>query len=116
MSSPFAGGRVAPLICFECISPEQTARSVRAGGQLLVNVSDLAWFHKSDCGLQMVAFSVLRAIENRRYFVFAANTGPSAIIDTNGKITEYSPHGGKTVMQGRVGFNETLTWFSRLCL
>lgn len=113
ISFPFAAGRVAPLICFECISPDQTARSCREGGQMLVNVSDLAWFHESDCGLQMVAFSVLRAIENRRYFVFAANTGPSAVIDTNGKISEYSPHGGKAVLQGKVGFNPHLTFFSK---
>jgi apolipoprotein N-acyltransferase len=106
-------GRVAPLICFECISPEQTARSCREGGQLLVNVSDLAWFHKSDCGLQMLAFSVVRAIENRRYLVFAANTGPSAIIDTTGQITQYSPHGGKAVLQGKVGFNPHTSFFSR---
>ena len=32
-------------------------------------------FHKSDCGRQMVAFSVLRAIENRRYFVFGCQYG-----------------------------------------
>jgi apolipoprotein N-acyltransferase len=112
LSFSFDLGRVAPLICFECISPEQTARSCREGGQLLVNISDLAWFHESDCGLQMVAFSVLRAIENRRYFVFAANTGPSAIIDTNGNISEYSPHGGKAVVQGKVGFNPHNSFFS----
>jgi len=113
LSFDLAQGKVAPLICFECISPEQTAKSCREGGQLLVNISDLAWFHKSDCGLQMVAFSVLRAIENRRYFVFAANTGPSAIIDPTGKITEYSPHGGNAVMQGRVGFNTHTSFFSQ---
>ncbi|MBS1991233.1 MAG: apolipoprotein N-acyltransferase [Cyanobacteria bacterium SZAS LIN-3] len=109
---PFNVGKIAPLICFECISPEQTARSCREGGQLLVNVSDLAWFHKSDCGLQMVAFSVLRAIENRRYLVFAANTGPSAVIDTSGRISKYCPQGGDPVMKGRVGFNPHTSFFS----
>jgi apolipoprotein N-acyltransferase len=112
LSFSFDAGKVAPLICFECISPEQTARSCREGGQLLVNISDLAWFHKSDCGIQMVAFSVLRAIENRRYFVFAANTGPSAIIDTTGKITKYCPQGGEAVVQGQVGFNPHTSFFS----
>jgi len=113
ISFAFAAGKIAPLICFECISPEQTARSCREGGQLLVNISDLAWFHKSDCGLQMVAFSVLRAIENRRYFVFAANTGPSAVIDTTGKITKYCPQGGEAVVKGKVGFNPHTSFFSQ---
>jgi len=113
LSFAFTAGKIAPLICFECISPEQTARSCREGGQLLVNISDLAWFHKSDCGLQMVAFSVLRAIENRRYFVFAANTGPSAIIDTRGKITKYCPQGGEAIVKGEVGFNTHTSFFSQ---
>lgn len=108
-------GKVAPLICFESISPEVTAASCRAGGQLLVNISDLAWFHKSDCGQQMLAFAVLRAIENRRYFIFAANTGPSAIIDAAGKITDYSPQGEKSnsTLSGKVGLNSQPTAFAR---
>ncbi len=107
-------GKIAPLICFESISPEVTAASCRAGGQLLVNISDLAWFHKSDCGQQMLAFAVLRAIENRRYFIFAANTGPSAIIDPTGKITHYLPQGekSKSIPNGKVGLNWQPTAFA----
>jgi apolipoprotein N-acyltransferase len=109
-----ARGKVAPLICFESISPEVTAASCRAGGQLLVNISDLAWFHKSDCGQQMLAFAVLRAIENRRYFIFAANTGPSAIIDPTGKITDYSAQAEKSnsILNGKVGLNSQPTVFA----
>jgi apolipoprotein N-acyltransferase len=105
-------GKVAPLICFESISPEVTAASCRAGGQLLVNISDLAWFHKSDCGQQMIAFSVLRAIENRRYLVFAANTGPCAIIDPTGKIAHYSPQGDNLVLSAKIGLNSNITTFA----
>jgi apolipoprotein N-acyltransferase len=107
-------GKIAPLICFESISPEVTAASCRAGGQLLVNISDLAWFHKSDCGQQMLAFAVLRAIENRRYFIFAANTGPSAIIDPTGKITHYLAQGekSKSILNGKVGLNWQPTAFA----
>jgi apolipoprotein N-acyltransferase len=108
-----SSGRIAPLICFECISPELAASSVRNGGELLVNISDLAWFHKSSCGQQMIASSVFRAIENRRYFIFAANTGPSAIIDPRGRITELSKQGKEQVVIGRVGFVRQMTPFSR---
>lgn len=105
-------GLVAPLICFECISPELAADSTRKGGQLLVNISDLAWFHKAVIGEQMIAFSVFRAIENRRYFVFAANTGPSAIIDPNGRITARSSIDDTTVLTGKVGFVSEITPFT----
>jgi apolipoprotein N-acyltransferase len=108
-----SGRRIAPLICFECLSPELVASSVRSGGQLIVNVSDLAWFHRSIIGRQMLAFSVFRAIENGRYFVFAANTGPSAIIDPSGRIKELSQLDRQTVLTGKVGLSSKLTPFTQ---
>jgi apolipoprotein N-acyltransferase len=107
------GKDVAPLICFETLSPELVAASVRSGGELLVNLSDLAWFHRSACGEQMTAFSVLRAVENDRYFVFAANTGPSVIIDPAGRITAASQSGKETVLTGKVRFSSEFTPFTR---
>jgi apolipoprotein N-acyltransferase len=106
-------GQVAPLICFETLSPELCASSTRKGGQLLVNISDLAWFHRSMIGQQMIAFSVFRAVENSRYFVFGANTGPSAIIDSNGRIKELSGQEQDQVLVGKVALSSELTPFTR---
>jgi apolipoprotein N-acyltransferase len=106
-------GSVSPLICFETISPELAAQSVRAGGQLLVNISDLAWFHRSVIGKQMIACAVFRAIENRRYFIFAANTGPSAIIAPEGTIVEESRLDRQSALIGKVGYSDRLTIFTR---
>jgi apolipoprotein N-acyltransferase len=108
---PLTSGRLAPLICFETLSPELVASSARSGGGLLVNISDLAWFHDSQIGKQMLAFSVLRAVESGRYFVFAANSGPSAIVDPNGRITASSKPGQKTVLTGKVGYSSQVTPF-----
>ncbi|MBK7746328.1 MAG: Apolipoprotein N-acyltransferase [Cyanobacteriota bacterium erpe_2018_sw_39hr_WHONDRS-SW48-000098_B_bin.30] len=105
-------GAVGPLICFESISPELTAASCRAGAQILVNISDLAWFHKSNCGQQMLAFGVFRAVENRRSFVFAANTGPSALIDARGLIKEYPQEDTARVVLGKAGLNSRISPFT----
>jgi apolipoprotein N-acyltransferase len=105
------GHSIAPLICFETISPELCVSSVRNGGELLVNLSDLAWFHKSICGDQMVAFSVMRAAETGRYFVFAANTGPSTIIDPAGRIIARSSMNTEAVLTSRIRYNNELTPF-----
>ncbi len=105
-------GSVAPLICFETLSPELCASSVRKGGQLLVNISDLAWFHQSMIGQQMIAFSVFRAVENGRYFVFGANTGPSAIIDSNGRVKDLSGQDRDRVLVGRVALSSEWTPFT----
>lgn len=109
---PLSCGQVAPLICFETLSPELCASSVRKGGQLLVNISDLAWFHRSMIGEQMIAFSVFRAVENGRSFVFGANTGPSAIIDQNGRIKELSGQEKDLVLTGKVSLSTELTPFT----
>jgi apolipoprotein N-acyltransferase len=99
----FASLRIGPLICFETIAPEEVASTVRQGAEALVNISDLAWFHDSLIGEQMLATSVMRAVENRRFFVFAANTGPSAIIDPLGRINERCGVGKAQVLTGKVG-------------
>ena len=109
----FGWGKVAPLICFESLSPELVASSVRAGGQLIVNISDLSWFHQSFVGRQMIAFSVFRAIENGRYFIFAANTGPSAIIDPGGRIDELSGQDQDLLLVGKVSLCTCATPFTR---
>ena len=99
----FTLARVGPLICFEIISPEVTASTVREGAEVLVNISDLAWFHDSLIGEQMIATSVMRAVENRRYVVFAANTGPSAVIDPLGRVKDHCGNGKAQVLTGKVG-------------
>lgn len=108
----FNSGRVGPLICFETISPESVTSTVRAGAEILVNISDLAWFHDSMIGEQMIASSVLRAVENHRYVVFAANTGPSAIIDPTGRIINRSQSGKALILTGMVGRRSDITPFT----
>lgn len=105
-------GKIAPLICFETISPELVAASVRKGGTLIVNLSDLAWFHDSMIGDQMVAFAVVRAVENGRYFVFAANSGPSAIIGPTGQIAARSPVGKQAVLVSKTANCSEITPFT----
>jgi apolipoprotein N-acyltransferase len=63
-------------------------------------------------GEQMIAFSVFRAIENGRYFVFGANTGPSAIIDQNGRLKELSGQEKDLVLIGKVALSSDLTPFT----
>lgn len=108
----FATAKVGPLICFEIISPEEVASTVREGAQVLVNISDLAWFHDSLIGEQMLATSVIRAVENRRYVVFAANTGPSAIIDPLGRVQERCGIGKAQVLTGKIGRVNDMSIFS----
>lgn len=109
---PISSGNVAPLVCFEAISPEIVSSSVRQGGTLLVNISDLCWFHNTMIGQQMLAFSVLRAVESRRYFVFACNTGPSAVISPTGKITNFVDTGKQGILISKAAYCSEITPFT----
>ncbi len=81
---------VGIMICFEEIFPEIAREHVRHGANLLVNITNDAWFGKTAAPYQHFIMSVFRAVENRRYLVRCANTGISAFIDPYGRIIKRS--------------------------
>lgn len=78
------GWRIAPLICLEAVYPRYAREAARAGADLLVNLSNDAWFSGGAGPEQHFAMSVLRAVENRRPLVRAANGGVSGAVDGAG--------------------------------
>ena len=83
--------RIGVLICFESIFPEISRRQAAAGANLLVTVTNDAWFGRSSAPWQHLAMGVFRAVETRKTLVRAANTGISAFIDPLGRIQGASP-------------------------
>jgi apolipoprotein N-acyltransferase len=77
-------------ICHEALFPELTARSVRAGAELLVNVSNDGWLDPGTgvASRQQFAMAAFRAVETRRYLVRAATTGISGVVDPFGRIVD----------------------------
>jgi apolipoprotein N-acyltransferase len=82
------GCRAGLLICYESIFPELARAAVRNGADLLVNITNDAWFGRTSAASQNFSMAVFRAAENRRYLARAANTGISGFIDANGRILE----------------------------
>jgi apolipoprotein N-acyltransferase len=83
--------RVGILICFESIFPEISRKQAEAGANLLVTITNDAWFGRSSAPWQHLAMGVFRAVETRKTLVRAANTGISAFIDPMGRIEGASP-------------------------
>lgn len=79
-------GKVGVLICYESIFPQRSREFRRKGANLIVNITNDAWFGKSLAPYQHEAHLALRAIENRVGIVRAANTGISAYVDPLGVI------------------------------
>jgi apolipoprotein N-acyltransferase len=83
---PLNGYRVGVLVCYEAIFPELARESVRQGSDLLVNVTNDAWFGNSSAPWQHLAMVRFRAVENRVWVARAANTGISAFIAPSGQV------------------------------
>lgn len=86
----FNGSSVGVLICFEIIFPHLSRTVVNNGAQILVTMTNDAWFGYTSAPGQHFTTSVFRAIENRRAVARAANTGISGFIDPTGKILQVS--------------------------
>lgn len=92
-----ANARLAANICYESCLPHLIRNQVaamRASGEepdVLVNLTNDGWFWgSSELDLHLMC-GVLRAVECRKPFLIAANTGISAWIDGDGRIVEQGP-------------------------
>ena len=74
------------LVCYEAIFPELAREYVNNGANILVNITNDAWFGNSSAPYQHLSIAVLRAVETRTPLIRAANTGITAIVDQNGHI------------------------------
>lgn len=74
------------LICFEDTVASLVREFVLNGAEVLVNMTNDAWFLDSKEPLMHLQSSVFRAVEYKRSVIRAANTGISAFIDPLGRI------------------------------
>ena len=72
-------------ICYEAVFGAEFIRALPEA-DVLVNVSNDAWFGDSASPHQHLQMAQMRAIETGRYLLRATNTGISAIIDEKGNI------------------------------
>ena len=109
------GYQVAPYICYEVVYPEFAA-GLAAQSQLLLTVSNDAWFGSSIGPLQHLQMAQMRALEAGRWMIRATNTGVTALIDPFGQISTRLPQFQQGVLYGEVlpmqGLTPYLQWRS----
>ena len=79
--------KVLPLICYEVIFPKITRLSKNTH-DLIINITNDAWFGNSRGPYQHLALAKIRAVLEGKYMVRVANTGISTIIDYNGNMID----------------------------
>jgi apolipoprotein N-acyltransferase len=81
------GAKLAVLICYESVFPDLSAMAANKGANLLVNITNDAWYGDSSAPYQLLAMAAMRSVETHLPMVRVANTGISAIISPTGRIT-----------------------------
>jgi len=105
--------RLGILICYESIFPEISREAVTRGANLLINITNDAWYGKSSAPYQSMAMAVLRAVETKRSLVRAANTGISGFVDPLGRVTAQTALFTEAALAAPVSMLDQATIFSR---
>ncbi len=115
--------RIGVLICYEGIFPELSRDLVGAGANLLINITNDAWYGRSSAPHQHLSMAVFRAVENRVPMARCANTGITALIDARGRIHQATGLFEEATIVGTVklGLGDTVyqrygEWFAWGCL
>ena len=74
------------LICYEAIFPELARQRVADGAQMLLNVSNDAWYDFTSAPMQHLHLSLMRAVEQGRWVARSTNSGITAFLDPLGGI------------------------------
>jgi len=106
-------GSVGAFVCYEAVVPDLVRRFARDGSQLFVNVTNDAWFGESAAPFQHLAMARMRAIENHRYLLRAANNGISAIISPNGHVVKAVARNQRIGLEGHFGFETQMTLYAQ---
>lgn len=128
------------MICYETLYPSFVAGFAERGADVFAVITNDGWFGNSSGPYQLMQYTVLRAVENRRAVARCANNGISCFIDPYGRITQptdlytrtgiiatlplisettfYTRHGdwlpfGTSVVSGFIILFSLIAWFYR---
>jgi apolipoprotein N-acyltransferase len=110
---PVNGHSVSTSICYEIVYPALVRSFVAGGSELLTTITNDAWFGRTSAPYQHVAQASMRAIENGRYLVRAANTGISGVVDPYGRVVAQSRIFEPAVVVSEARFLQTSTFYAR---
>ena len=108
----FEKNKIGGVICIESIYPDFVAEFVQKGAGLISVVTNDSWYGYSSGPFQHKEISRLRAIENRKYVIRAANGGVSCIIDPHGNIISETELFTRDVLVGDITYNYEKTFYT----
>lgn len=105
--------RIGSIICYDQLFEEVSLDATVMGAQLITVSSNDSWFDNSAVPYMNNAQSQLRAIENGRYVIRAANTGLTSAINSKGEVVEAAPMLEIGMIVTEVTLNDIKTLYTR---
>ncbi|MDA8090249.1 MAG: apolipoprotein N-acyltransferase [Nitrospiraceae bacterium] len=105
--------RFATLICYEMAFPGLVRKFFRTGGDFMVTITNDAWFGRSTGPYQNWSMAALRAVENRKPVIRAANSGISGFFTSSGAVIEHTGLFERRTVTATVMTDSTITFYTR---
>ena len=105
--------KLGVFICYESVFPDDVRQFASQGAQVFVNISNDGWYGDSGAWSQHVNQTRMRAIENERWVLSAANTGLTGSIDPYGRMVVRAPRKDRTTLVAPYALSYVTTFYSR---
>lgn len=106
---------IAPYICYEIAYPQLVSRLAK-DADMLITISNDAWFGDSLGPKQHMALAQMRALETQRYLLRSTNTGITALVNEKGEILDKLPLEVRGTLTGTAEMRQGQTPYMRFGL
>ena len=106
------GHTYGAFICYESIFGDEMRQYPLEGADVLINISNDGWYGDTSAAWQHLNMVRMRAIENHRWVLRATNTGVTAAINPDGRVTAAAPRHQRTSIRVHFGYEHDLTFYS----
>jgi apolipoprotein N-acyltransferase len=107
------GLKAGVFICYESIFPGEVRQFTANGAQVLINISNDAWYGETGAPFQHLEMARMRAIENHRWILLATNNGVTSSIDPAGRIVKKAERNVRTTLVAPFSPQTEVTFYSR---
>ena len=107
-------GNFGVAICYEVIFPGLVRKICNLGTTFMVTITNDSWFGDTSAPHQHVDQVAMRAIELRRSFARAANTGISCVVDATGRVRNETPTYTRTYVVDSIRTMDFDTVYARI--
>jgi apolipoprotein N-acyltransferase len=106
------GHRYGVFICYESAFADEVREFAKHRAEVLVNISDDAWYGDTSAPWQHLNIVRMRAIENRRWILRDTNNGVTAAIDPEGRVRQSIPRHQVDALPAGYGFRSDVTFYT----